>query len=380
MSYPASNIIQINTRFTGGGLTTANFASAVLFVPASEAPSTLQPDTFKTYFNLTQLGEDFPLDTETYKASERFLGSIPRPRSMQVYIRNEEDTSWTETLNKARNAKWWYISLFTKDVYESEALVDQCAQWCDSNGSIMPNNVTGDMAVQVRDENVTDDIASKMTAKGYRHVFTATHATDPYAGNALIVHYASVNYSGTNTAITGTGKKSPGLVAEELTASEYTAMQDPKKRSTFYTMVDLQGSTDTGRWLNTRTHSTYGEYIDDVINIDALINDINVTLYNTIMNQPTKLPQTTIGQAILIGALRNVCDRYITNGVLGERNYINPDNGQTEYTRGYEILTVPEAILDLTDPEREARLSAPLRLRVFRAGAIESAIVDIEIL
>ena len=145
-------------------------------------------------------------------------------------------------------------------------------------------------------------------------------------------------------------------------------------------MVDLQGSTDTRRWLNTRTHSTYGEYIDDVINIDALINDINVTLYNTIMNQPTKLPQTTIGQAILIGALRNVCDRYITNGVLGERNYINPDNGQTEYTRGYEILTVPEAILDLTDLEREARLSAPLRLRVFRAGAIESAIVDIEIL
>lgn len=379
MSYPASNIIQINTRFTGGGLSTANFASAVLFAPSSEAPSTMQPDTFKTYFTPTQLGEDFPADTETYQAGVRFLGSIPRPRSMQVYVRNDEDTSWTETLNKARNSKWWYISLFTKDVYESETIIDQCAAWCDSNGSMMPNNVSGDMAIQVRDENVTDDIASKMTAKGYRHVFTSTHATDPYSGNALIVHYAAVNYSGTNTAITGTGKKSPGLLAEELTATEYTAMQDPKKRSTFYTMVDLQGSTDTGRWLNTRSHSTHNEHIDDVINIDAFINAVNVMLYNTIMNQPTKLPQTTIGQAILIGALRNVGDQFVTNGVFGERNYTNPDTGQVEYTRGYEILTVPEAILDLTDSEREARLSAPLRMRVFRAGAIEQSIIDIEI-
>lgn len=380
MSYSASKIIQITTRMRAGGLSFANFASAVLFAPQSETPASMSPGSFKTYGTLTSLGQDFAPESETYKAAERFLGSIPRPRELRVYARAEEDTSWTETLNSARNQSWWFITLMTETVYSTESDVLQVAAWCEANESFFPNNVTGEMAEAVRDENVTNDIASQLTALGYRFTFTSTHATDPYSGNALLVHYTAVNYLGTNTTITGFGKKSPGLLAEDLTESEYAAMTDPKKRSAFYTQVDLQGSSDMGRWINTRTHSTYGEQIDDVINLAAFVNHINVTLYNRIMNVTTKLPQTTVGQAILIGAVKTACEQYITNGYLGERMYLNPDNAQEEYTRGYEILTVPEAILSITDEERDARLAAPLRIRVFRAGAIEGAIVDIDIM
>lgn len=380
MSYQASNIIKITTRMRAGGLAYANFASVVLFAPQGETPSTMTPGTFKTYATLSALSQDFLDDTETYKAAERYLGAIPRPRQLIVYVREEEDTSWTETLNKARNKRWWYVTLMTETVYNSEDDVMQVAQWCESNESLFVNNVSGEMAEAVRDENTNDDIASKLTARGFRHTFTATHATDPYSGNALLAHFTAVNYLGENTTITGFGKKSPGLLAEELDENEYAAMESDKKKSAFYSFVELQGSNDPGRWLNTTTHSTYNEQIDDIVNLDAFVNHVKVSLYNTIMGVTTKLPQTTIGQAQLIGALEVSCEQYITNGYLGERHYLNPDTGQEDYTRGYEILTVPEAILDLTNEERDARLSAPLRIRVFRAGAIEGAIVDIDIL
>lgn len=380
MSYPASNIIQITTRMRAGGLAFANFASTVLFSPQSETPSTMSPGSFKTYATLNALSVDFASDTETYRAAERFLGSIPRPRELTVYSPEEADTSITETLNKARNQRWWYNTLFTESIHAKTAEILQIAQWCDSNDSLFVNNITGELAEAVRDENTDDDIASQLTQLGYRHTFTAVHATDPYAGNALLVHFTAVNYRGDNTTITGFGKKSPGVLAESLEQTEYTAMTSDKKRAVFYSQVDLQGSTDMGRWLNTRTHSTYGEQIDDVVNLDAFVNHITVTLYNTIMNVTTKLPQTTVGQAILIGAVETACEQYITNGYLGERNYVNPDTGLEEYTRGYEVLTVPEAILDLSNEDRDARLSAPLRIRVFRAGAIEAVPVDISIM
>ena len=61
------------------------------------------------------------------------------------------------------------------------------------------------------------------------------------------------------------------------------------------------------------------------------------------------------------------------------RNYIDPDDGITKFTAGYEILTQPEDILNLTAPDRAARKSAPLRIRIFRKGAIHSVPVDIAV-
>jgi hypothetical protein len=179
-----------------------------------------------------------------------------------------------------------------------------------------------------------------------------------------------VNYSADRSPITGELKKSPGVTAESLDGTAYSAMQSDKKKAVFYTVVDNQGSTDSGRWLNTLTHSAYGEFIDDVVNLAACINFLTTSLYNTLGKQVTKLAQTPQGQAVLIGAARATMQQFISNGYLGPRNYIDPDDGLEKYTAGFEILTKPEDILDLSDSDRNARKSAPLRIRLFRAGAI----------
>lgn len=379
MAYPAGNIIQINTRISPAGLATANFASAVIFAPAAELPGGFLVDTVRTYFSLPALAEDFASTTETYKAAARWLSGTPATREVKVWGVNGTDATITDTLNKAANQLFWYWTLFTAPVLAVKASAVEIAQWCDGNTRFFVNSQTGAGAAEIRDPADTDDIATQLTTLGLRRVYTVAHATDAYAGNALAKHFAAVNYSADRSTITGEFKKSPGVAAESLTGTEYAAMQQATKKATFYSVVENLGSVDAGRWLNTYTHSTFGEFIDDVVNLDACINALTVALYNGLANVPTKLAQTPQGQAVLNSYVRRVGEQFIRNGYLGPRNYIDPDDGIEKYTAGYELLTKPEDILDLSDADRGARKSAPIRWRLFRAGAIHIVQADVDV-
>lgn len=370
MSYPVSNIIPITVRIRAAGLGVANFASAMLFAKSSEVQAGFAVDTYRVYNSLQGLAADFPGTTETYKSAEKFLGGIPPARQIFVWATNPADETIAASLIKARNKVWWFFSMFTPEVLASETSVLAIAAWCESNDSFFINNQTGVSAEKIRDLSDDTDIASKLTSAGYRYTATFVHATDGNAGNALMKHFAAVNYAAAGSTITGEGKKSPGVIGEDLDASAYAAMQKDTKRAVFYTKVEESGVVDSGRWKNTVTHSTYGEYIDDVINLAAFTNALRVNLFNTTYNQVTKLGQDVVGQAILIGAAKVIGKQYISNGYLGERNYTDPDTGLVEYTEGFEVLTKAEEILDLTDAERDARKSVPLRIRLFKKGAI----------
>lgn len=374
MPYPVTQIINIATRITPAGLAFANFGSAMLFAPLAEAPAGFNANTYRTYYDMAGVAEDFDSTDETYKAALRWFGAIPTPRELRIYMRNNPTQTIIESLDAARNLTWWYWSFFTADVYAAEAGMDEIAAWADANASMAPNN---SIAADIRDPADTTDIASVLTGLGNRHVYTFSHASDPYAGISLAAHFAAVNYSADRSTITGEFKKLPGVLAEDLAGTAYAAMKT--KKAVFYTVVDNQGSIDSGRVINAITHSTYGEYIDDVVNLDAFVNDLRVTLYNALAKQTTKLAQTPAGQAVLNGAAKETCERYIRNGFLGPRNYTDPDDGVEKYTAGYEILTAPEDILSLSDSERGQRKSAPIRIRIFRAGAIHAVDVTVDV-
>ena len=379
MSYDVNQIIPINVRIVPQGLGFANFAKALMFAPSAELPVGFDPDTTRTYFSLDDLSVDFPDTTETYQAMNRWLGGIPATNEVTVWGMNALDATITETLNKARNELWWFWSFFTQDLYADVAKVDEVASWSNSNEAYFMNCQTGVNAAAIRDPNDATDIATTLTTAGYRYASTLAHETDPYAGISLCKFFAAVNYSAERSTITGEYKKLSGVAAESLTGTAYAAMTQDTKKCQFYSVVDLQGSTDNGRIINSWSHSTYGEWMDDVVNLAAFVNGLKVVLYNVMANQPTKLGQDPIGQAVLIGTARTLCEQYIRNDYLGPRIYLDPDDAQEKYTAGYEILTKPEDILSLLDPDRNARKSAPLRIRIFRKGAIHTVPVDIDV-
>lgn len=379
MSYNIDNIVPINVRISPQGLGFANFGSATLFAPESELPVGFVVDTRRVYTDLPSLSVDFADTTETYKAARYWLSGTPRMASLTVWATADADVTWTATLNKARNQFWWFFTFVTAPVYAALADAELIAQWCNDNESWFQNCQTGVAATAIRNPALDTDIASELTTQGLRFAATLAHATDPYAGIKLCVPFAKVNYSAANSTITGEGKVLSGVAGESLTGTEYAAMLQPTKKCQFYTQVENKGSVDAGRVINTWSHSSFGEYMDDVINLAAFTNAMGVTLYNAVFNQTTKLGQDPIGQSVLIASAKQLCELYITNSYLGPRNYIDPDDGLEKFTVGYEILTKPEDILNLTAPDRAARKSAPMRIRIFRRGAVHSAPVDIDV-
>lgn len=379
MSYDVSNIIQVSTKISPAGLGFANFGLASLFAPEAELPVGFDPDTLRVYNSLNDLSVDFASSTETYKAAQNWFSGIPASNQIYVWGVDATDPDWATTLNKARNQYWWYWSFFTAAVYADLADVIEIAEWSEANEAYFVNCQTGANADAIRDPNDTGDIATTLTTAGYRYTSTFTHGTDPYAGISSAKWMAAVNYQQTASTITLEGKKLSGVAAESLTGSAYAAMRQDTKKAMFYTVVDLQGSTDNGRIVNSWSHSSFGEYIDDVVNLSAFVNNITVELYNVVQNQITKLGQDPVGQSVLIGTAKAVCEQYVANNYLGPRNYLDPDDGVEKFTAGYEILSKPEDILDLSDPDRNARKSAPLRIRIFRKGAIHQVPVDISV-
>lgn len=384
MSFQIDNIIPVTTRIRPAGLAMANFASAVIFAPFAEQPKApaahlLTPDTFTTYNSLVALAVDFPDTTETYKAAERWLGGSPTTRTVRVYACAEAVETITATLNKARGKSWWYFSFFTKGLLAVPATVELIAAWCEVNESFFMNSQTGIECAKIRTPDTDQDIASILTKKGYRFTMTVAHATDAYAGIALMKHYAAVNYSADNSTITGEYKKSPGVEAENLEDDEIAAMLLPTKRVCFYSQVVSKDSVDSGRWINTLTHSAYGEFADDVINLSAFANSIQVSEFNVVANALTKLGQDPVGQAMIIGGARVVGVQFINNNYLGPRMYTDPDDGVEKYTAGFEIMTKPDDILWISDEERARRAAAPMRIRLFRKGAIHIVDMAIEV-
>ncbi len=375
MAYSVDRIVPVTSKFVPGGLAYANFGSSTLFAPESEAPVGFNPDTFRDYNSVTGLADDGWLtSSETYKAASKWFGSTPSPGALRVYVQDATDASYVDTLNKARNVFWWFISLFTIDLYDDSADVLLVAEWCNDNESMYPNP-TNEAGVLTGGSSTAKDISSA----GYRFAYSTYHDTDRYAAFPLMAFFAAVNYSVPNSTITGQYKVATNVTPIDLNETETNFATADDTKCGFWTNIDLQGQVSPNRYVNSVSHSALDERIADVFDSSAFINAVKVDIFNVVANQPTKLKQTPVGQQAIITATQGVCEQFIENGYLGPRNYIDPDDGLEKFTRGYEILTKPEDILDLTDAERANREAAPMVVRIFRAGAIWIAPVDLTI-
>jgi len=377
MSYNIDNIVSVNVSLSQTGLQVGNFGSVTVFADKvdGELPADFLVDTYRVYSSISELSKDFSSDKETYKSGAKLLGAIPKQKQINVWATNKVDATITVTLNKARDKFWWFYTVFTKDVYADIPSVLIIAEWCNENRSFFINNQTGVNTAAIRDVTVVDDVATQLTAKGYKFSDTFAHASDAYAGNALITWFSNVNYSVTNSTITGEYKRLSGVVAEDLTSTENTAMKN--KNVTSYQIVELDGQKDNGRVINTVTHS--GEYLDAVIDLEAFVNDIQVGVYNVITSSPTKLPQTPSGQHAVIAAADSVGDQFIENGYLGTREYIDSSTGETKVSSGYEMITKPEDIYTISDDDRAKRLCAPIIMDAYPSGAIQGATININV-
>lgn len=374
MPYPAENIINIVTNIRAAGLGTANFGAGMVFADFdSSTDATFAEGSYRDYGGAAAVAEDFNIASDPYIAALSWFSSVPKPRTLRIYLRQEEDSP-VESMNDAINKRiWFYWYEFETTIRANDADVLALIAAGDAAGKFYAGTTN---QAAVRDPSLSTDIVSKAKLQGSRRAFLLSHATALYAGFELGAVFSRVNFNAANSTITGEFKKLPGIIAEDLTQTAYSAMK--QKGAPFYTVVETGGEVDAGRIINSKSTSTYGEYIDDVFNLDGFVNTLTVNVYNALANAK-KLGQTPDGQQVLINAAAQVGQRYIDNGYLGARNYTDEATGDVVLSDGYVMLSTADEILNLTDAERASRFSAPIRMRVFRAGAIHAVDITVDV-
>ncbi|WJM55971.1 DUF3383 family protein [Pseudomonas asiatica] len=373
MPYPAENIINIVTNIRAAGLGTANFGAGMVFADFdSSSDATFAEGTYRDYGGASAVAANFNIASDVYLAALAWFSAVPKPKSLRIYLRQENDSP-VESLNDAVNKRiWFYWYEFETTIRANDADVLALIAAGDASGKYYAGTTN---QAAVRDPSLATDIVSKAKLQGSRRAFLLSHATAPYAGFELGAVFSRVNFNAANSTITGEFKKLPGITAEDLTQTAYSAMKE--KGAPFYTIVETGGQVDSGRVINSKSTSSFGEYIDDVFNLDGFVNALTVNLYNALANIPTKLKQTPDGQQVLIDAAAQVGQRFIDNGYLGARQYTSDETGEEVLSDGYEILSKADDILDLTDAEHSERLAAPIIMRLFRAGAIHAVDVTV---
>lgn len=379
MAYAANQIINVTARIAGAGLGVSNFGIAMLFASDADLRVGALPWTVNTHREIAEaddLLDYFESTSEAYQAAQAYFSVTPKPTVLKVWLRDSVNDTYVESFAAAENATWffWFVTTADAGITIADHLTFQ--SWGNSAGKFyFPT--ANDAAVL--DGAVTTDLVSQMAGAGARYSAVEYHDTHKYAGLYTAALYARVNYSADNSAITAFGKRKPGLTALDLSNTAYATLRS--KGAVFYTRVEAGGSIDNGRVINPSSTSSYGETIEDVVDTEAFVNHMTVALYNYLMNTTTKRPQTPLGQMGAIQAVTEICEQFYRNGVLGAREYIDSETGETNIAEhGYVILTKPEDVFLLSDADRNAHKLYPISVRAFKAGAAFeiSAIIDVE--
>ncbi|EHD21780.1 MULTISPECIES: DUF3383 family protein [Brenneria] len=383
MAYPVDNIIPVNLLLTPAGLGYADFSSALVFADAADLAQgvTFAADTYRDYGSVTEIAADFDTSSDIYRIATRYFANIPKPPTITVWMKNATDTL-LEIINSANDRLWRYHYFF-KNADVTTAILPDLADWSDATSHPLWFTFSADAII---DQNDTTDVISTLKAKGNRHVFAGyksaasvtADASQAYAMVQLAAAFHKFRPTGTNTAITGEYQVLPGISGDDLTTSAYNALK--AKNAVFFTQIELAGETDNSRVINSKSMSSYGEFIDDVVNLDVLKNHIQVDGYDYIANAGSKRALTPRDYAGLLSAITATCKRFYDNGVLGTGSYVDPDDGETKTAQfGFVLRSAPEDVLELTSSQRKERTYPPTSILVILARAGHVAEINITV-
>ena len=366
MSYSIDNIVSSEIVLKPSGLSSTDFQTALLYVTNTEVPEELSESvgSYKIYTDTSQMIADgFASDSEPVKAAQTWLGGIPAMTKIIVYFASD-DGSISEQVDALDVSFFWFF--MTKDMYtESNILV--LAPWADTRQVFFMSLVNGAAVADARNPAKLDDIVSKLNNLGLRMTASFVSAVSPYAGIALCKWFASVDYSAPKSTITGEYKKLSNIIAESLNSNEIAAQE--AKRAMWYGTAEKAGQKDVGRVFNSKTHSTYVEFMDSVVDSLAMESFLQTSIYNNLANQAGKLPYTPAGYQQGIERAKSALEVFVRNEYLGEREY-QKAMGEFELSRGYDILSHANDILKATDDQRANREPPAIVYQFFPAGSI----------
>ena len=121
--------------------------------------------------------------------------------------------------------------------------------------------------------------------------------------------------------------------------------------------------------------SPANDYFDNVYNLIAYIDALEIDTFNVLKGSTTKLPQTQRGMNVLVDAIEKTTQGFVNAGVFAKGTWSSPEVFGDETTlrneisaKGYYVFA--NSLSEQAQADRQNRIAPPIQIAVKNAGAI----------
>lgn len=290
---------------------------------------------YKTYHDLTALKEDFPENSEVYKAAFALLNQGDNsPSEVAVMLRKTEGETWTEFMPKIFAKDWYFLLSTSSQLTNITAIADAVEQ--DNSRQYFASTTS------------KEDLAS-IKAKKYTRTTAFYHTTtDNYPEAAWLGAAASAEPG----SITWKFKTLKGIEPLDIDTTELNTIHD-LGANTYVTKA--------GDDITSEGKTVSGEYIDIIHSRDYLVFSIQHAIQK-LLNRSPKIRYDNTGIAQLEGEVRTVLKRADLNGMIAR-----DEEGIARFNTNFK----PRSQVDPADREKREYNDGTFEFEL--SGAIHTA-------
>lgn len=376
---PLNRVTNVTVTLSARAAQGRNFGSMLILGNSTVIPIT---ERLRLYSDPADIGDDFGVDSEEYKAAVVWFSQSPRPTQLYVGRWVDSLTSAesgpTETLLQAVNGLLDYNSWYGLHLAVPVADYPDDADLISVSAAIESATVSRILAItsseaDILSSAVETDLATKLKAAKYSRTYIQYSSTSPYAALSAFGRAFTVNFTGSNTTITLKFKQLPGITYETIGTSQANALE-AKNCNVYVYYENDTAILEQGVMCN-------GDFFDERHGLDWLQNAVQTADYNTLYTSTTKIPQTDAGTTTRIANIEKVLDVADKNGLFAPGIWTGGPMGQLgtgdTLTKGY--YTWADTVDNQLQTDREARKGVPIQVAAKLAGAVHYGDVAITV-
>lgn len=376
---PLNRVTNVTVTLSARAAQGRNFGSMLILGNSTVIPIT---ERLRLYSDPADIGDDFGVDSEEYKAAVVWFSQSPRPTQLYVGRWIDSLTSAesgpTETLLQAVNALLDYNSWYGLHLAVPVADYPDDADLISVSSAIESATVSRILAItsseaDILSSAVETDLATKLKAAKYSRTYIQYSSTSPYAALSAFGRAFTVNFTGSNTTITLKFKQLLGITYETIGTSQANALE-AKNCNVYVYYENDTAILEQGVMCN-------GDFFDERHGLDWLQNAVQTADYNTLYTSTTKIPQTDAGTTTRIANIEKVLDVADKSGLFAPGIWTGGPMGQLgtgdTLTKGY--YTWADTVDNQLQTDREARKGVPIQVAAKLAGAVHYGDVAITV-
>ncbi|HGO5344205.1 hypothetical protein DN614_29745 [Klebsiella michiganensis] len=376
---PLNRITNVTVTLSARAAQGRNFGSMLILGDSTVIPIA---ERLRAYSSPDDIGDDFGVDSEEYKAAVIWFSQQPQPTLVYVgrWVKTLEtgEVGTVETVLQAVNTlmdynSWYGLHLAVPEAdYPADADIISVAAAVEASTVSRIFGITS-AAATILDAATTTDLASKLKAAKYSRSFIQYSTSSRYAALSAFARAFTVDFAGSNTTITLKFKQQPGITYETLGTPQANNLE-AKNCNVYVYYENDTAILEQGVMSN-------GDFFDERHGLDWLQNAVQATDFNTLYTSTTKIPQTDAGTTTRIANIELVLDKAVTNGLFAPGKWTGGPMGQLNtgdmLTKGY--YTWAENVDDQLQVDREARKGVPIQVAGKLAGAVHYGTVAITV-